>query len=154
MEKYDLDGKSLYLPISKAYFEQLLNGQRPKESRRIRATTYRKYLLREHGKLVYDPYVPHVPDCWIFDYNNGVFPFIPIDYKYLRLQVGYSKNSSNGIARIKSITFDVKRDKQGHIIYYRYSSESDMIEDPDGDHVFWYIYYEIDRFIELNLRES
>lgn len=150
MKMSKLDGKSLYLPISQNYFNQLLSGERPKESRRVRATTYKKYLVREQGKLIYNAQIPHSEHCTIFDYNNGYFPFVPIDYKYLRLNVGYSKTGDNAIVSIKGITFDVKRDEHGAIMHYVYTPEHGMVEDTNGSNVFWYIYYEIGEFIELN----
>ena len=44
-------------------------------------------------------------DYYLDDFNGGKFPFMPKQFKYLNLAVGYSKNRDTAIVEVDKITF-------------------------------------------------
>lgn len=100
---------TLYLPIKKVFFDQIVNGTKKAEYREVKyGITANRYLIRD----AYGNYVPN-PACtdedeeyYIDDYNNGQFPFLPKQYKYLYLAVGYSKERDTALIEVESITFE------------------------------------------------
>lgn len=130
----------LYLPIKRAFFDEIVSGVKGYEFREIKeGLTANKYLLRKEDK---SGYVLN-PDCtdskreyFIDDYNGGKFPFLPRRYKYLYLAVGYAKDRDTALVEVKDISF-----------------EADMIRaDRDGKPVyaFWVIVYHLGKVVELN----
>lgn len=70
------------------------------ETRGIRDTTAGKYLWREaDGSIAINEYVDIDPKKWagVYTFNDGIFPFILKDYKYLVLRSGPTDNPSRMI---------------------------------------------------------
>lgn len=131
-------GNTLYLPIKRAYFEDVVSGVKGCEYREIKeGITANKYLLRDgDGK-----YLPN-PECteagveyFIDDYNDGKFPFTPKPYKYLYLAVGYAKDRDTALVEVKDISFEpqmIRYDRKGKPRY-----------------AFWVIVYHLGGVVEL-----
>ena len=97
---------TLYLPIKQVYFDQIIEGTKKVEYREVKSTTAKRYLVYADGKpklneAVTDPSLEYELD----DFNGGKFPFMPKQYKYLNLAVGYSQNRDIAIVEIEKITF-------------------------------------------------
>ena len=97
---------TLYLPIKQVYFDQIIEGTKKIEYREVKDTTAKRYLVYEDGKpklntLVTDPSL----DYYLDDFNDGKFPFVPKQFKYLNLAVGYSQNRDTAIVEVEKITF-------------------------------------------------
>ena len=97
---------TLYLPIKQVFFDQIIEGTKKVEYREIKSTTAKRYLVYVDGKpkvneAVTDPSLDYELD----DFNGGKFPFMPKQYKYLNLAVGYSQNRDTAIVEIEKITF-------------------------------------------------
>ena len=97
---------TLYLPIKQDFFDEIIKGTKKVEYREVKSTTAKHYLVYADGKpkrneAVTDPSL----DYEIDDFNGGKFPFVPRQYKYLNLAVGYSKNRDTAIVEIEKITF-------------------------------------------------
>ena len=98
---------TLYLPIKQIYFDQIIAGTKKIEYREIKETTAKRYLKTDNsGSLITNP------DCtkpgneyYIDDYNNGKFPFLPKDIKYLNLAVGYDAVRDTAVVEVTNITF-------------------------------------------------
>lgn len=97
---------TLYLPIKQVFFDQIINGTKKVEYREVKSTTAKRYLVYADGKpklneAVTDPSLEYELD----DFNGGKFPFVPKQFKYLNLAVGYSQNRDTAIVEVEKITF-------------------------------------------------
>jgi hypothetical protein len=97
---------TLYLPIKQEFFDQIIKGTKKIEYREVKETTAKRYLYFDGKKPrlnteVTDPTLEYLLD----DFNGGKFPFVPKQFKYLNLAVGYSKNRDTAIVEVEKITF-------------------------------------------------
>lgn len=129
----------LYLPIKRAFFEDIVSGVKGCEFREIKSgITANKYLLRDScGKYLPNPECTEVgKEYFIDDYNGGKFPFLPKPYKYLYLAVGYAKDRDTALVEVTDISFEP------HMI--RYDRERKPV------YAFWVIAYHLGKVVELN----
>lgn len=97
---------TLYLPIKQIYFDQIVNGTKKVEYREVKETTYRKYLICKDKMPILNPECTDPSlDYYLDDYNGGKFPFLPKQYKYLSLAVGYSNNRDTALVEVEKISF-------------------------------------------------
>ena len=97
---------TLYLPIKQEFFDAIIKGTKKIEYREVKDTTAKRYLVYANGKPQLNPDVTDPSlDYYLDDFNGGRFPFIPKQYKYLNLAVGYSKNRDTAIVEVEKITF-------------------------------------------------
>ena len=97
---------TLYLPIKQEFFDAIIKKTKDYESRLVKQSMAKRYLLFDGGK-------PRLnPDCTdpsldydYDDFNGGKFPFLPRQYKYLNLAVGYNKNRDSAIVSVEKISF-------------------------------------------------
>lgn len=100
---------TLYLPIKQVYFDSIIAGTKKCEFREIKeGITANRYLQKDKsGKyLLNENCTDQGKEYFIDDYNNGGFPFIPKDYKYLALAVGYAKERDTAVVEVTDITFE------------------------------------------------
>ena len=125
---------TLYLPIKQVYFDQIIAGTKKAEYREIKeGITANRYLQKDaNGKYVLNPQVTE-PDkeYFIDDYNSGNFPFLPKQYRYLHLAVGYAKERDTAIIEVTGYSFEP------HMI------RVDL-------YAFWSIVYHLGKVIELH----
>lgn len=102
---------TLYLPIKQVYFDQIIDGSKKEEYREVKGTTAGKYLMKdENGAFVRNPECTQPDkDYYIEDYNGGNFPFLPRQYKYLSMAVGYAKERDTAVVEITHVTFQPTR---------------------------------------------
>ena len=103
---------TLYLPIKQVYFDQIIEGTKKEEYREVKhGVTANRYLIKDgQGNYVPDPSCTEEgKEYYIDDYNNGKFPFLPKQYKYLHLAVGYSKVRDEAIVEVTGITYEIAR---------------------------------------------
>ena len=96
---------TLYLTIKQKYFDEIVAGTKKNEYRDIKDTTATRYLKtwregRQRGLYYNDALIDVDPEGDICIYNNGVYPFYPIDYKFLRLAVGYAKDRDEMVVEV------------------------------------------------------
>lgn len=99
---------TLYLPIKQIYFDQIIAGAKKDEYREIKeGVTANRYLQKDtNGKLLLNPDITEAgKEYFVDDYNNGHFPFMPREYKYLYLAVGYAKERDTAIVEITGFSF-------------------------------------------------
>jgi hypothetical protein len=97
---------TLYLPIKQVYFDQIIEGTKKIEYREVKDTTAKRYLIYSDGKPILNQEVTDPTlDYYLDDFNGGKFPFVPKQYKYLNLAVGYSKNRDTALVEVEKITF-------------------------------------------------
>lgn len=97
---------TLYLPIKQEFFDAIIKGTKKIEYREVKDTTAKRYLMYANGKPILNKEVTDASlDYYLDDFNGGKFPFMPKQFKYLNLAVGYSKNRDTAIVEVDKITF-------------------------------------------------
>lgn len=103
----------LYLPLKQVYFDQIVAGTKKEEYREVKlGVTMNRYLRKADNSSGYELN----PECtdpsktyYWDDYNDGKYPFMPKDIKYLNLAVGYAKDRDTCTVEVESITFEPGR---------------------------------------------
>ena len=125
---------TLYLPIKQVYFDQIIEGTKKCEYREIKeGITANRYLLRDYNKkyIINTEVANPDKEYYIDDYNNGKFPFLPKQYKYLSLAVGYAKERDTAIVEVTGYSFEP------HLIRRNL-------------YAFWTIVYHLGRVIDVH----
>lgn len=129
---------TLYLPIKQVYFDQIIAGTKKEEFREIKeGITANRYLIKDpNTKYKVNERVADPGKEWfVDDYNNGDFPFLPRQYKYLYLAVGYAKERDTALVEIDGFRF-----------------MPNMIR--GNMYAFWVIAFHIGRIIEVHRKKS
>lgn len=146
---------TLYLPIKQVYFDQIIEGTKKEEFREIKDTTFKKYLQtwsedNESGFIIDESKVNLDVELDIMMYNNGVYPFIPIEYKYLNLAVGYEKQRDTATVEVIDISFEIQKDKSGNELRFFWDENEGLKIDKDGDSSMWLIVFHLGEVVELH----
>lgn len=153
---------TLYLVIKQVYFDAILNGVKKQEYREIKETTFGKFLntFEENGevciaysldKISEEDFQKHPNNPMI--YNNGTYPYIPTDYKYLYLAVGYKKDRDTMTIKVENIHFEPMISKFGKEA--RFSNDGERMRiDENGDFCIWQIVYTLGEIVETNLKKE
>ena len=100
---------TLYLPIKQVYFDQIIDGTKKIEYREVKeGTTANRYLIKDpvtKYKLNPDVVKDFTKEYFVDDIVDGGFPFLPRQYKYLALAVGYSKQRDTAVVEIVDYSF-------------------------------------------------
>ena len=151
---------SINLFIKQVYFDEILSGSKKKEYRTIKDTTASKYLRneRENGKLLlyYNPDLIseekfHEYPNDIMYYNDGVFPYMPKDIKYLDLKVGYQTDRESMTVEVVDISFQPAMDKDGNVMRLHYDNEThNFSKSTNGDLTNWDIVFHLGEVVKVN----
>ena len=150
---------TLYLPIKQIYFDEILAGTKKQEYREIKDTTFKKYLEvwtdKGDSGIVFDDeliseeeFEKYGNDPFI--YNGGVYPYVPIEYEYLDLRVGYAKDRESMIVEVTDISFELMKNKKGEIV--RFDDEFRTCD--DGGLTLWQIVYHLGAIVETDLKKD
>lgn len=99
---------TLYLPIKQVYFDAIVSGTKKEESREIKeGITANRYLIKDtQTKYALDPKTTDPGKRYfVDDYNGANFPFLPKQYKYLHLAVGYAKERDTALVEVIGFSF-------------------------------------------------
>lgn len=99
---------TLYLPIKQVYFDAIIAGTKKEEYREIKeGITANRYLIKDvRTKYALDPKTTDPgKEYFVDDYNGGNFPFLPKQYKYLYLAVGYAKERDTALVEVTGFSF-------------------------------------------------
>ena len=144
------------MTIKQVYFDQIVEGTKKEEYRNITDTTYKKYLqcdvdgnpFFDEAKLSADD--PNAGDPLIW--NNGVYPYIPKEYKYLNLAVGYAKERDSALVEVTGYRFMPDTLEDGKPV--RLTLEGDTLKlDANGDLCNWIIAYQLGEVVELHRKQ-
>jgi hypothetical protein len=147
---------TLYLTIKQSYFNEILQGKKKKEYREIKETTFRKYLetWSEGGNigLYYNDSLTYSdPMDEIFIYNNGVYPYIPLEYKYLQLAAGYARDRDTMVVKVEDISFEPLKTKEGRDLRFDMTEER-FIPNENGKYCLWNIVYHLGEIVDKDLK--
>ena len=138
---------TLYLIINQSYFDAILNGSKKQEYREIKDSTYQKYLdtwknkdeiviYFDKNKISEEEYQKYPNNPMI--YNNGIYPYIPIPYKFIDFTVGYNNERDTMLVAIEDIYFEPIKDKSGEEA--RFSDDEEIMRvDKNGELCIWQI---------------
>ena len=154
---------TLYLPIKQIYFDEIINGTKNKEYRQIGPNTVSKYIENQKVdgelQLFYDPDL--ISEKNLQEYandemflNDGVFPYIPKDIKYLDLAVGYNKDRDTMTVEVTDISFEPSKDKEGNVSTISYDDEGKPYKNEKGDFTIWNIVYHLGEVVEKDLKKD
>ncbi len=146
---------TLYLPIKQIYFDAIIEGTKKEEYREIKDTTFKKYLETwkengEEGFMFEEEKVNPDQELDIMMYNNGVYPFIPIEYNYLYLAVGYEKERDTATVEVTDITFEIAKDKNGKDVRFFWDKKDGFRADENGDSAMWNVVYHLGKIVDLH----
>ena len=82
-------------------------------------------------------------------WNDGVYPYKPIEYKYLSLAVGYNAVRDTAFVEVKDITFEPAKDESGKPIRLKIDA-GQLIPDENGELCLWLIVYHLGEVINVN----
>ena len=157
---------SLYLTIDQYWFDEIVSGRKNIEYRQVSETTLTRYYdipKKKFAPVPINDLLPADTPLDICGYNDGIFVFVPRDYQYLRLGVGYRKDRDTAIIRLKGACSMPERMKDGRI--YRFSDDQEQPKNaefmtPDeyaeasyvenGELCYWTIGFELGEIVELN----
>ncbi|HBG41561.1 ASCH domain-containing protein [Limibacterium fermenti] len=141
---------TLYLPIKQIYFDAIVEGAKKEEYREIKDTTYKKYLRCDKDGV---PDIrDDIPDGFeddIMAYNEGNYPFVPVDYKFLHLAVGYAKERDSALVEVENISFEIAKDKKGNDARFFWDEQNGVTIDSEGDLAIWNIVYHLGKVLEI-----
>lgn len=150
---------TLHLIIKQFEFDSILNGTKKQEYREINDATYKKYLdtwKNEEELVIYfdktkiseEEYQKNPNNPMV--YNNGVYPYIPIPYKFLDLAVGYNNDRDSMLVSIEDIHFETMKGKNGKDA--RFSDDGERMRiDENGEFCIWQIVYTLCEIIKTDL---
>lgn len=152
---------TLYLPIKQVYFNQILAGTKDKEYREIKDTTFKKYLETwkegsdegiEFDDKKAEPSViansGNDPMIW----NNGVYPYLPKNIKFLDLAVGYAKDRDTATVEVKSITFEPAKTKENKIARFNWVENEGVVFNEKGEFCVWQVVYHLGKIVKKDVK--
>lgn len=147
------------LEKTQIHFDDILAGTKKEEYREIKDTTFKKYIETwkeggEEGYIFNEDKVSPDQELDIMMYNNGVYPFFPIEYKFLNLAVGYGKDRDTAVVEVTDISFELAKDKNGKIVRFFWDEENGFRADENGDSAIWNIVYHLGDVVEKNLKSE
>ena len=149
---------TLYLPIKQMYFDEIIEGNKKKEYREVKPTTYKKYLkCDQRGNPFVDTSLIDMDDPLCDDinvWNDGIYPLIPNEnYKFLHLAVGYNKERDEALVEIKDVTFEPLLDEEGKI--FRFDEENGKaFRCENGKLCFWNIVYHLGQILNIQRKSG
>ncbi len=135
---------TLYLPIKQTFFDQIIEGTKRIEYREVKeGTTANKYLIKDPAtRYKLNPAVvkDFSREYYVDDIVDGKFPFLPRQYRYLALAVGYAKQRDTAIVEVVDYSFHPER----------------IREDADGiaRFAFWVEEFHLGRVIEVHRKNE
>lgn len=163
---------SLYLTIDQKWFDRILSGEKTVEYRQIKDTTARRYLdlrVSSDGPMILSSYLPEDFELGLEVYNEGIFPFLPRYYEYVRLEVGRRKDRDIAVLRLLGVCFVPEPYREGKVWRADLSDTSiteeqyeealrrdpealkELLYRPDGPDTYWTMALVLGDVVESNM---
>ncbi len=149
---------TLRLSIKREDYYAIISGKKKTELRKIKDTTFTKYLATWHEDdqigLYYDKHLlSSEPISEIYLYNDGVYPYIPIEYKFLSLAARNNDELDIIVVEVNDISFQLALQNNGFPIRFEIIDGS-FTPSKNGDYCFWNIAYHLGKVIEIKQKKS
>ena len=155
---------TLYLPVSKADFDNILAGDKKELFRVLTDTNYRKYIESATKgdalmdlDLLDDGDIEYYDGDFINACKDVQFPFYIREFKFVRIASGTGKERRAAIIEISSITTQIAHDKKGQEQRFNahgvggYNSIMELEREycSDGDYCIWQLVYHLGSILKI-----
>lgn len=152
---------TLCLTIEKINFDEILAGTKKHEHREIKDTNFEKHLstwrqdnivgIHFNEDLLSENFYKHPKHPMV--YNDGVYPFCPIPYKFLKLSLGNNDDCDRLLVKVEDIHFKPLITEHGKEA--RFNMNGNQLQaDDNGDLCTWHIVYQLGEIVEANLQKD
>lgn len=134
--------RTLELKVKPEELAEIKSGVKNILYREIQDKTYNKYIFC----YKYEPYA-YASKCEngsiddVLAYNGGVYPFVPIEYKYLKLVAGHSGKDESITVDVEKIEFEPGRDDNNKVFRFNWNKKDGVVPDDNGKYTFWFVIY-------------
>ena len=134
---------TLELVVKQKNFMSVLGGTKKSQSKEIKEDNYKMYLDHDGEDVAYDPdLIDEDPESLLI-YNGGVYPFTPIEYRYISLTTSDAEVEQTLLVEVTAISFEIMLDKKGNEIRFDYEEESEIEYTYLGENARWSIKYSL-----------
>ena len=156
-------GNSLNLSIDQESFDAILNGTKDKVYRSISEHTATRFIENEEENgvinLLYDSNLVSKEHLQLYGvdlcyYNDGTFPFIPKNIKFLNFNVDTHRFWDVMTVEVTDISFEPAKDNDGNTLRLSYSKENDFVIDENGKLTMWYIVFHLGKVVKTDLKRN
>lgn len=131
---------TLHLTVKQHTFDGIKNGTIRLIQREIKEDTFDLYLEHNGEDIAFDPdLIDYEPDD-LFVYNNGVYPFYPIEYRFIKISV-FGESEKSVTVETEGISFEVMKNKNGVEARFDYDEEDGVTPNKFGSSAKWLINY-------------
>lgn len=131
---------TLNLTVKQKTLDNIIVGNVKVIQREIKTETFELYLDHEGEDVAFNPdLIAYEPDDLLV-YNNGVYPFYPIEYQLLHI-ADIDNPQKYVLAEVKEITFEVMKNKNGVELRFDYDEEEGIVPNKLGDSAYWQVCY-------------
>ena len=138
---------TLELVVKQKNFMSVLDGTKKDQYKEIKYDNYTAYLDHDGEDVAFDPdLIQGDPDS-ILTYNGGVYPFYPIEYRYISLTTSDAEVEQTLLVEVTAISFEIMLDKKGNQI--RFDHEEEGLEYTYlGENARWSVKYSLGEIIK------
>lgn len=131
---------TLNVTVKQKTFDAIINGTVNTIQREIKEDTFELFLEHNGEDVAFNPdLITYEPDDLLV-YNNGVYPFYPIEYQFLNI-VSFDDASKFVCVQVREITFEVMRNKNGVALRFDYDEEDGIVPNKLGESAYWQVCY-------------
>ena len=139
---------TLKLVVKQNNFMSVLDGTKKDQCKEIKFDDYKTYLEHDGDAIAYNPELVKEDPESILTYNEGVYPFFPIEYKYISLTCSDAVPGQTLLIEIVSIDFEIMIDKKGNEIRFEYDEDDGIEYTYLGDNARWRVKYSLGAIIK------
>ncbi|MDH6355358.1 hypothetical protein M2132_001699 [Dysgonomonas sp. PH5-45] len=139
---------TLNVTIGKAEFDLIERGVQKNLFREITDRNFKKHLLYDYTEnLLYVAAgawhnTEKEPDD-ILLYNEGTYPFLPTEYKFVTLATGSKINRKTMTVEVKDVSFFAATDSTEKVIRLKWSERIGFVPDNEGELASWFVVYHL-----------
>lgn len=86
-------------------------------------------------------------------YNDGVFPYLPKDIKYLDFAVNQNDRETMTV-EVTNISFEPSKDKDGNTVRISFDDQKRSAKDENGEFTMWNIVFHLGEIVEKDLKSE
>ena len=139
---------TLELIVKQKNFISVLNGTKKDQYKEIKEENYKTYIDHDGEDIAYDPdLIDEDPESLLI-YNGGVYPFSPIEYRYISLTTSDAEVEQTLLVEVTAISFEVMLDNKGNEIRFDYEEESGIEYTYLGENARWSVKYSLGAIVK------
>lgn len=139
---------TLELVVKQKNFMSVLDGTKTDQCKEIKYDNYKIYLDHDGEDIAYNPDLISDDPEGLLIYNGGVYPFLPIEYRYISLTTSDAEIEQTLLVEVTAINFEVMIDNKGNEMRFDYEEESDIEYTFLGENARWSVRYSLGAIIK------